>query len=65
MSNILKSASKIILLMFGATISITYIYGVLTGKVVLDTKDFLIPAMAVMGFYFANKGDNNQPYAGK
>ncbi len=57
--DILKSASKtVFVLMALATIA-----GMFIGKI--DAKDFLTLASMAFAFYFANKGDNSQPYAGK
>ncbi len=59
MTNIIKSASKIVfILMCLATIA-----GLFLDKI--DPKDFMVLASMAFTFYFTNKGDNNQPYAGK
>ncbi len=59
MKNIYSSASKIVfILMAVATIA-----GLFYGKV--DQKDFIILTSMAFSFYFANKGDNSQPFAGK
>jgi len=64
MNEILKSASKIILLIFAVVLSIAYLYSIITGQIsVGDTFDKAI--MLVFGFYFAYKGDNNKPFNGK
>ncbi len=56
---ILKSASKtVFVLMAVATIA-----GMLIGKI--DAKDFLTLVSMAFTFYFANKGDSGQPFAGK
>lgn len=56
---IYQSASKIVfILMAVATIA-----GMLLGKI--DPKDFLTLVSMAFTFYFANKGDNSQPFAGK
>ena len=56
---IYQSASKIVfILMAVATIA-----GMLIGKI--EAKDFLTLASMAFAFYFANKGENNQPFAGK
>lgn len=56
---ILKSASKIVfILMAVAVIGLTY-----AGTV--DAKDFMMLAAMAFSFYFANKGEAEQPYAGK
>lgn len=59
MQNIYTSASKIVfILMAGATIA-----GMFLGKI--DPKDFMTLASMAFAFYFANKGDSTQPFAGK
>jgi len=59
MKSITSSASKIVfILMAVATIA-----GLFTAKV--DPKDFMILASMAFSFYFANKGDGSQPFAGK
>lgn len=59
MQSIYSSASKIVfILMAGATIA-----GLFTAKI--DPKDFMILASMAFSFYFANKGDGTQPFAGK
>lgn len=56
---ILKSASKVVfILMAVATVA-----GLFMGKI--DPKDFMILASMAFSFYFANKGENNLPFAGK
>lgn len=56
---ILKSASKIVfILMAVAVIVLTF-----TGKV--DPKDFMMLAAMAFSFYFANKGETDESYAGK
>ncbi len=56
---ILESASKIVFIMMAiAVIVLTAI-----GKV--DPKDFILLAGMAFSFYFANKGEASQPYAGK
>lgn len=32
---------------------------------IIEPKDFIPLATMTFGFYFANKGDSNQPYLGK
>lgn len=39
------------------------IAGMLMGKI--DAKDFLTLASMAFAFYFANKGETSQPFAGK
>lgn len=64
---ILKSASKIVLLLFAFTVAISVVYLVLSGKVGSEQviEIFKSSVLLVLGFYFANKGDQNKPYAGK
>ena len=61
MGNILRSASKIVFITLATTSCIAYLYGVVTGKVTLETKDFMLLATAAFSFYFANKGETNPP----
>ena len=55
----LKSASKIVFLLM----TLSVIAGLFTGKI--TGEQFLVLASMTFTFYFANKGDSNQPYAGK
>jgi hypothetical protein len=43
--------------------AVAVIVGVFYGKV--DAKDFMILASMAFSFYFANKGESNEPFAGK
>ena len=43
--------------------TIATIAGLFLGKI--DPKDFMILASMAFSFYFANKGESSQPYAGK
>ena len=56
---ILKSASKIVFIM----LALVACAGFLLGK--LEAKDFMLLASMAFGFYFANKGEANLPFAGK
>jgi len=59
MTEILKSASKIVfVLMAVATIGAMF-----SGKISGD--QFLLLAGMAFSFYFSNKGDSAQPFAGK
>lgn len=59
MKNIYSSASKIVfILMAAATIA-----GMFYGKI--DAKDFMVLASMAFSFYFANKGEPTEPFAGK
>ena len=59
MSKIYTSASKIVFILMAVAV----IVGMFYGKV--DAKDFMILASMAFSFYFANKGDSNEPFAGK
>lgn len=56
---ILKSASKVVFIMLATSACVGFFLKL------LDPKDFMVLAMAAFSFYFANKGDNTQPFAGK
>ncbi|MBP9701404.1 MAG: hypothetical protein KBD47_00285 [Candidatus Pacebacteria bacterium] len=59
MSKIYTSASKIVFILMAVAV----VVGMFYGKV--DAKDFMILASMAFSFYFANKGENNEPFAGK
>lgn len=59
MSNVISSASKIVFIL----IALTSCGAFFIGK--LDQNNFMILAGAAFTFYFSNKGDTNQPFAGK
>ena len=59
MSKIYTSASKLVFLLM----AVAMIVGMFYGKV--DAKDFMILASMAFSFYFANKGESNEPFAGK
>jgi len=61
MTEILKSASKIVFVMLAITACAAFFLGR------LESKDFMVLAMAAFTFYFANKGETKTdlPYAGK
>lgn len=59
MNKIYTSASKIVFILMAVAV----IVGMFYGKV--DAKDFMILASMAFSFYFANKGDSNEPFAGK
>lgn len=67
MDNIMKSATKLVLLLAVVTLCGLMIFGAITKQ--LDYKDITIAFVAllsaVQGFYFAYKGDSNEPFAGK
>jgi uncharacterized membrane protein YiaA len=77
---LLTSASKIVFLAVTATVCTAFLFGIFTGKINLDSKDFFALALMVFTFYFANKGETGTatssettttttgtvpPYAGK
>jgi hypothetical protein len=59
MSKIYTSASKVVFILMAVAV----IVGMFYGKV--DAKDFMILASMAFSFYFANKGESNEPFAGK
>lgn len=59
MTNILSSASKIVFIL----LAITACAGFFLGK--LEPKDFMVLAGMAFTFYFSNKGEVTQPFAGK
>jgi len=59
MSKIYTSASKLVFILMAVAV----IAGMFYGKV--DAKDFMILASMAFSFYFANKGESNEPFAGK
>ncbi len=56
---ILQSASKTVFVL----LTVTACTGFIIGKLPVD--QFMILAIAASSFYFSNKGDNTQPFAGK
>lgn len=56
---ILRSASKVVFVLM----AIATIAGMFLGRI--DAKDFMTLASMAFAFYFANKGDPSQPFAGK
>lgn len=59
MENIYKSASKVVFII----LTVTACAGFIMGKLPVD--QFMILAIAASSFYFSNKGDSAQPFAGK
>lgn len=59
MKNIITSASKLVFVLM----AVATIIGMFLGKI--DAKDFLVLVSMAFTFYFANKGESNQPFAGK
>lgn len=56
---ILESASKIVFIMMAAAVIVLTFVGI------VDPKDFILLSGMAFSFYFANKGEVSQPYAGK
>lgn len=56
---IFQSASKVVFVL----LTVTACVGFIIGKLPVD--QFMILAIAASSFYFSNKGDNTQPFAGK
>lgn len=59
MQNIISSASKIVFILMAVAVVILTFIGI------VDPKDFMILASMAFSFYFANKGNPAEPYAGK
>lgn len=59
MLDLLKSASKIVFIL----VALSACVGLFVGK--LEAKEFMILASMAFSFYFSNKGDSSQPFAGK
>ncbi len=59
MNNIYQSASKVVFII----LTMTACAGFIMGKLPVD--QFMILAIAASSFYFSNKGDSTQPFAGK
>jgi hypothetical protein len=59
MLNILESAAKIVFIM----ITLSACAGLFIG--VISQENFMLLATGCFAFFFANKGDPTQPYAGK
>lgn len=68
---ILKSASKIVLLLVVVALVILALFAGVAGilKGTLEPKEIIAlfgtALTFVLGFYFGNKGDSNLPYGGK
>lgn len=67
MDNIIKSASKLVLLALSFVLAIAFLFVVLTGKVdgAVVADIFKVALGAVLGFYFAHKGEPSSEYLGK
>ena len=59
MQNILSSASKIVFILLALTACVAFFFGR------LESKDFMVLSGMAFAFYFSNKGDSTQPFAGK
>ncbi len=67
MNNILKSASKLVLITSSLALSIAFLYASFSnqvdGEVIADIFKFFLGAVA--GFYFAHKGEPDSEFLGK
>ncbi len=59
MKSIFSSASKLVFVLM----AVATIVGMFMGRI--DAKDFLVLVSMAFTFYFANKGESSQPFAGK
>lgn len=59
MENIIKSASKIVFILMALAAVVGFFIGI------LSENNFMILAGAAFTFYFSNKGEASQLYAGK
>ena len=59
MKSIYSSASKIVFILMALATIAGMFYGI------VDAKDFIVLASMAFSFYFANKGETGQPFAGK
>lgn len=59
MNTLFTSASKIVFLMMAVGVHAALFTGKITGE------QYLVLASMAFTFYFSNKGDANEPYAGK
>lgn len=59
MDSIFKSASKIVFILM----ALAAVVGLFIGK--LSAEQFMVLASGAFTFYYANKGDQSQPYGGK
>lgn len=65
MQNILSSAAKMVFILLTVTICIAFLFEVIKGNASFDPKDFIGLVGMAFAFYFAAKGDPDQPFAGK
>lgn len=59
MTKIFSSASKIVFILLAITACTAFFIGK------LESKDFMVLAGMAFTFYFSNKGETSQEYAGK
>lgn len=59
MSNLLSSASKIVFIIMAIGVNISFFIGI------LDAKDYMLLASMSFTFYFSNKGNVTEDFAGK
>jgi|GEM_PF-1938898 len=60
-----ESAAKVVFTLLSLTACIAFLIGVARGTVTMDTKDFMVLAIAASSFYFSNKGSQENNYLGK
>lgn len=67
MSKLITSASKIVLIVMTFSLAIAFLYATFTKQVAGDViaDIFKVSLGAVLGFYFANKGEQDKDYLGK
>ena len=59
MYKLLTSASKIVFILMALSAAIGFFLKI------LEAKDFMMLASMAFAFYFSNKGEATEPYAGK
>lgn len=59
MNRIISSASKMVFILMAVSACVGFFIGM------LEAKDFMVLAGMAFSFYFSNKGEAGQPYAGK
>lgn len=62
MGNILKSAGKVVFVAITLTACLAFVFQIFMGRVVLESKDFMLLAMTAFTFYFTvRNGNSNEP----
>lgn len=57
-SDILTSASKIVFILIAFVLCVAFLFEVMTGKIIFETKDFIPLAVMAFTYYFAYKPQN-------